>query len=282
MHLRGRQSPLQRRGSSAEAAITAETARLNTANGVLKHGFLLKKGHLMPTRKERYFVLGENSLSYYKPTKEGDVQFKGVLELKTTDVISPKPHSDVWLRVRQSKGPDGKSYKLDLKASSLKERREWIEALRKACRGEHLARQRPLQSDMRLQRARTSRRDGNAKTMLELLSSPMGSDNVDPGASIHQVDVRASFQIFHETVLLKKLVDTIKSSWGPASEWSMLQYEELVQGINLTQEKSGSADFEPDSILAEAFRLRYQFEEIPENQPTMHHLKNCRVEQAKP
>ncbi|KAF4318226.1 hypothetical protein BBO99_00004669 [Phytophthora kernoviae] len=79
MHLRGPKngrSPVQRRGSSAEAAISAETTRLgspNTANG-------------------------ENSLSYYKPTKEGDVQFKGVLELKATDIISPKPHSDVWLQ----------------------------------------------------------------------------------------------------------------------------------------------------------------------------------------
>ncbi|OWZ19554.1 hypothetical protein PHMEG_0006174 [Phytophthora megakarya] len=46
----------------------------------------------------------------------------------------------------------------------------------------------------------------------------------------------------------------------------MEQYQDLVQGISLAQEKSGSSEFEPDSILAEAFKLRYQFEEIPENQ----------------
>eukprot|EP00644_Phytophthora_capsici_P003575 jgi/Phyca11/69066/gw1.31.379.1 len=46
----------------------------------------------------------------------------------------------------------------------------------------------------------------------------------------------------------------------------MAQYQELVQGISLALEKSGSSEFEPDSILAEAFKLRYQFEEIPENQ----------------
>ncbi|EEY68854.1 uncharacterized protein PITG_18759 [Phytophthora infestans T30-4] len=46
----------------------------------------------------------------------------------------------------------------------------------------------------------------------------------------------------------------------------MAQYQQLVQGICLAQEKSGSSEPNPDSILAEAFKLRYQFEEIPENQ----------------
>ncbi|EGZ28932.1 hypothetical protein PHYSODRAFT_474853 [Phytophthora sojae] len=108
----------QRRGSSAEAALQAEVARLGVPDGVLKRGFLVKKGHVLPTRKERYFVLGQHSLSYYKPTKDGDVELKGVLELKASDVISPMPQSDVWLRIRQIEGPRGKSYKLDLKGFS--------------------------------------------------------------------------------------------------------------------------------------------------------------------
>ncbi|KAG6953188.1 hypothetical protein JG688_00012946 [Phytophthora aleatoria] len=252
----------RRRGSSAEAALHAETARLGVSNTVLKRGFLVKKGHMMPTRKERYFVLGQHSLSYYKPTKDGDVDLKGVLEIKASDVISPLPHSDVWLRIRQSEGPAGKNYKLDLKASNLQERREWIEALRKACRSELLLRQRTIQSDVSLLQVRSSRRGQNAKAMAELLSSPMAPDN----AGTPRVDLRASFQIFHEMVVLKKLLDTIKRSWGPPSQWSMTQYQELVQGISLAQEKSGSSELEPDSILAEAFKLRYQFEEIPENQ----------------
>ncbi|KAG6610901.1 uncharacterized protein IUM83_08172 [Phytophthora cinnamomi] len=252
----------QRRGSSAEAALQAEVARLGVPDGVLKRGFLVKKGHVLPTRKERYFVLGLHSLSYYKPTRDGDVELKGVLELKASDVISPLPHSDVWLRVRQIEGPRGKSYKLDLKASSLQDRREWIESLRKACRGELLVRQRARQSDVRLVHAQSSRRGQNAKAMAELLSAPLSPDN----ASTPRVDLRASFQILHEMLLLKKLVDTIKSSWGPPSQWTMAQYQELVQGISLAQEKAGSSEFGPDSILAEAFKLRYQFEEIPDNQ----------------
>ncbi|EEY65296.1 uncharacterized protein PITG_16945 [Phytophthora infestans T30-4] len=98
--------------------------------------------------------------------------------------------------------------------------------------------------------------------MAELLSSPMAPDNV----GTPRVDLRASFQIFHEMVLLKKLLNKKKSTWGPPSQWSMAQYQELVQGICLAQEKSGSSEPNPDSILAEAFKLRYQFEEIPENQ----------------
>ncbi|KAF4145879.1 Myosin head (motor domain) [Phytophthora infestans] len=252
----------RQRGSSAEAALQAETARLGFTYGVLKRGFLVKKGHMMPTRKERYFVLGQHSLSYYKPTKDGDVELKGVLELKAADVITPLPHSDVWLRIRQKEGPAGKNYKLDLKALNLQERQEWIEALRKACRSEQLIRQRAIQRDVSLLQVRSSRRGQNAKAMAELLSSPMAPDNV----GTPRVDLRASFQIFHEMVLLKKLLDKIQSTWGPPSQWSMAQYQELVQGICLAQEKSGSPEPNPDSILAEAFKLRYQFEEIPENQ----------------
>ncbi|EEY69575.1 uncharacterized protein PITG_19284 [Phytophthora infestans T30-4] len=88
--------------------------------------------------------------------------------------------------------------------------------------------------------------------MAELLSSPMAPDNV----GTPRVDLRASFQIFHEMVLLKKLLDKIQSTWGPPSQWSMAQYQELVQGICLAQEKSGSPEPNPDSILAEAFKLR--------------------------
>lgn len=69
-------------------------------------------------------MLGQHSLSYYKPTKDGDVELKGVLELKAADVITPLPHSDVWLRIRQKEGPAGKNYKLDLKALNLQERQE--------------------------------------------------------------------------------------------------------------------------------------------------------------
>ncbi|KAF1791032.1 P-loop containing nucleoside triphosphate hydrolase [Phytophthora cactorum] len=240
----------RRRGSSAEAALHAETARLGVSNTVLKRGFLVKKGHMMPTRKERYFVLGQHSLSYYKPTKDGDVDLKGVLEIKASDVISPLPHSDVWLRIRQSEGPAGKNYKLDLKASNLQERREWIEALRKACRSELLLRQRTIQSDVSLLQLRSSRRGQNAKAMAELLSSPMAPDN----AGTPRVDLRASFQIFHEMILgssFAVVYDTVPRA---------------CSGISLAQEKSGSSELEPDSILAEAFKLRYQFEEIPENQ----------------
>ncbi|KAF4128782.1 hypothetical protein GN958_ATG02727 [Phytophthora infestans] len=59
-----------------------------------------------------------------EPTKDGDVELKGVLELKAADVITPLPHSDVWLRIRQKEGPAGKNYKLDLKALNLQERQE--------------------------------------------------------------------------------------------------------------------------------------------------------------
>ncbi|RLN71915.1 hypothetical protein BBJ28_00015911 [Nothophytophthora sp. Chile5] len=192
----------------------AGVARLggpSAAHGVLKCGFLTKKGHVLPTRKERYFVLGEHSLSYYKPTKDDKVELKGLLDLSALDVITPLPHSDVWFRVRKSEGSDGKSYRLDLK---------------------------------------------------DLLGSPMQHDT----ASTPRVDLRASFQVFHEMVLLQKLVDKINSSWGPPKQWTMAQYQELVQSISLAQERSGSSELENHSILAEAFQLRYQFEEIPENQ----------------
>ncbi|GMG15227.1 unnamed protein product [Phytophthora fragariaefolia] len=139
-------------------------------------------------------------------------------------------------------------------ASKLQDRQEWIDSLRRACR--------TRQNDVLLAHAQSSRRGQNAKAMAELLSAPLS-----PGyMSTPRTDLRASFQLLHEMVLLKKLVDTIKTSWGPPSQWSMTQYQQLVQGISLAQENTGSSEIESGSILAEAFDLRYRFEEIPDNQ----------------
>lgn len=93
----------------------------------------------------------------------------------------------------------------------------------------------------------------------------------DAKASI--ADLRASFMILHELVLLQKLVETAKSSWGPPAQWTCDQYQELVQSISLAQEKSGSSRLEETSILAEAFQLRYRFEEVAENQSKIRQIQ---------
>lgn len=81
-----------------------------------------------------------------------------------------------------------------------------------------------------------------------------------------RAELRASFQAFHELVLLQKLVDEVKTSWGLPRDWTAAQYQELVRSISLAQEKIGSSEISDSPVLAQAFALRYQFEEIAENQ----------------
>lgn len=88
-------------------------------------------------------------------------------------------------------------------------------------------------------------------------------------------DLRASFMILHELVLLQKLVETIKATWGPPAQWSCEQYQELVQSIGLAQERSGTPLVESNAILAEAFQLRYRFEEVAENEPKLRRIQEA-------
>lgn len=95
-------------------------------------------------------------------------------------------------------------------------------------------------------------------------------DGVAPtSAAMREADLRASFQVFHELVLLQQLITVVRTTWGPPQQWSFDQYQQLVQSICLAQEKLGSATVDTNSILADAFALRYQFEEIPEKQAAL-------------
>lgn len=126
---------------------------------------------------------------------------------------------------------------------------------------------------MHINRA-TTIRHGRDATILYTFPSLAGTLMVDDAKVASMADLRASFMILHELVLLQKLVERIKSTWGPPAQWMAEQYQELVQSISLAQEKSGLSQLEENSILAEAFQLRYQFEEIAENQPKIRQIQD--------
>lgn len=121
------QTTMRWRSSSKakDALITTTTtnAAAATDGNVVKEGFLTKKGHVLRTQKERYFVLRQHTLSYFrvkrsekktKPPMQPS-SLKGMLELAASDVITPAPHSDQWFRIQKLPDADGKTYKLDLK-----------------------------------------------------------------------------------------------------------------------------------------------------------------------
>lgn len=110
--------------ATAAAAMAAAVAAEATHGSVVKEGFLVKKGHVLRTQKERYFVLRQHTLSYFrakwsekksKPPGMLPSSLKGVLELTTSDIVTPAPHSDQWFRIQKLPDADGKVYKLDLK-----------------------------------------------------------------------------------------------------------------------------------------------------------------------
>lgn len=117
-----------RQRKSVRTTVAAATHRPDADSGAaVKRGLLVKKGHVLRTQKERLFVLQDAALRYYRVKKSavaavaGDepdaLQLKGVLQLEETDVITPTKGSEQWFRIRKLVGPDGKSYKLDLKGA---------------------------------------------------------------------------------------------------------------------------------------------------------------------
>lgn len=134
-------------------------------------------------------------------------------------------------------------------------------------------------ASLRMHRNRTTTvRHGRDATILsaKINTFPSLVDTMmaDEAKVASMADLRASFMILHELVLLQKLVERIKSTWGSPAQWTAEQYQELVQSISLAQEKSGSSQLEGNSILGEAFQLRYQFEEIAANQPKIRQIQD--------
>jgi hypothetical protein len=107
---------------SVQRAAVATSQRISGDGG--KRGMLVKKGHVLRTHKERLFVLQDATLRYYRVRKADGhdddpdaLQLKGALQLNETDVITPTKGSELWFRIRKLTGPDGKTYKLDLKGT---------------------------------------------------------------------------------------------------------------------------------------------------------------------
>ncbi|TYZ58180.1 hypothetical protein PybrP1_005732 [[Pythium] brassicae (nom. inval.)] len=277
-----------RRSSPKKAAPDAATARVVAAGGrVVREGFLVKKGHVLRTQKERFFVLRQHSLSYFRARRGertgGGVAdsgtLRGVLELAPTDIVTPAPHSELWFRMQKLPDASGKSYKIDLKAATAVERHEWIDALRSACRSTLLLKQQAMHTaSVRLHHSRaTAVRHSRDATILSArvhttLPAVLAED---ARAAPSVADLRASFMILHELALLQQLVETVRTSWGPAARWTVEQYQALVQSISLAQEKTGASRLEDASILAEAFALRYRFEEEPANQPKIREIHDA-------
>ncbi|DAZ95718.1 TPA: hypothetical protein N0F65_007124 [Lagenidium giganteum] len=217
---------------------------------VIKEGYLIKKGHVLHTRKQRYFVLKPQALLYFRSqgTMNDARGVRGVVDLAATDIVSALPGSTNWFRIQKLHGQRGKAYKLDLQALDDNEMQAWIRALRDACRETVLVRQTMIR----------------ALSLKRQASGDAASTSAVPDA-VALTNLRASFQVFHELLVLQLLVETINSSWGPPSQWSREQYQQLLRGIMLAQEQCGSAALDSNPILKEACSLRYQFEEIPDN-----------------
>lgn len=141
-------------------------------------------------------------------------------------------------------------------------------------------------ASVRLHQSRaTAVRHGRDATILSarvhttpaLAETVLALEDVRAAASV--ADLRASFMILHELALLQKLVETVKTTWGPATRWTAEQYQALVQSISLAQEKTGASRLEDTSILAEAFELRYRFEEEPTNQPKIRQIQDAQQQQ---
>ncbi|TMW65259.1 hypothetical protein Poli38472_009426 [Pythium oligandrum] len=241
-----RWSALRFHGFRSAPEITPSTA-------VLKQGLLIKKGHRLPSQKERFFVLQPQLLRYFRSSSQ--TSLKGAITLSPTDLVTPIATSRHWFLLQKLSGPDGKSYKLE-----LRERQELMvhqEASTRSVRDNE--REREL---TRMRTVLNLRDPLVASTVLRQNATKLDSAR---SRAASMAELRATFQVFHELVLLQSLVSTIKSSWGTPSSWTCEQYDQLVESITLAQAKAPASSNE-ESLLGTACALRYAYEEIPENQ----------------
>lgn len=90
-------------------------------NGVVKQGYLVKKGHKMKSLKERWFVLKPTALTYF--TNQTCSEQKGVITLnKSSSVESVVAKGKYRFQVKC--GESGTHYEME--AKDQKSRQEWI------------------------------------------------------------------------------------------------------------------------------------------------------------
>ncbi|XP_077983515.1 pleckstrin-2-like [Glandiceps talaboti] len=95
-----------------------------------KEGFLVKKGHRRTNWRTRWFVLAQESLSYYK--KRDDSLAVGVIALQGCSVISPCPEYNKKPGVFRILTRGKKEFLIQ--AASVEERDDWVQLIGEAIR----------------------------------------------------------------------------------------------------------------------------------------------------
>lgn len=97
--------------------------------GVLKKGYLIKRGGNRKNWKKRWFILKENTLFYYE-SRENLTQKGGMVLNKASDVISLPDEKGKLYRFVITCGLKGRAF--EIKASDQRTKSEWLHAIREA------------------------------------------------------------------------------------------------------------------------------------------------------
>eukprot|EP00731_Ephydatia_muelleri_P022128 Em0014g719a len=99
---------------------------------VLRKGRLTKKGHRMPSWKERFFVLKPSSIDYYMEGEDdGKKEQKGTILLTPRSQVYLIPGTKNFIYVFRVDG-DSTTVSTDIAAPDMKVMREWVEAIKLA------------------------------------------------------------------------------------------------------------------------------------------------------
>ena len=99
----------------------------HVVNGIVKQGYLVKKGHKMKSMKERWFVLKPTNLTYF--TNQMCSEQKGVITInKSSSVESVVAKGNYRFQVKC-----GESWiHYEMEAKDQKSRQEWIACIQAA------------------------------------------------------------------------------------------------------------------------------------------------------
>lgn len=259
-------------------------------NGIVKQGYLVKKGHKMKSMKERWFVLKPTNLTYF--TNQTCSEQKGVITInKSSSVESVVAKGKYRFQVKC--GESGTHYEME--AKDQKSRQEWIACIQASIDAsdgpspqtrERLQRQ----IDRNERKQKIMEDDRRKKEQEDLLLSQK-----EELARLQQLYQQAEAQAAEEAALLQEEIEKRKELERLQEELQQLLeaerrakeeeekarelQEQLLQAEKKRVEEMERLRLEKDQLLEDEMKMRENLEERHKEQEKLLEEERKRLEQ---
>ncbi|XP_056434633.1 differentially expressed in FDCP 6 [Gadus chalcogrammus] len=233
---------------------------LEMYHGVLKMGYMWKKGHMRRNWTERWFVLKPSSMTYYVSEQLKDQ--RGAIQLDKTCVVEALPDRD-GKRCLLCVKTLNKSY--EMSASDQRHKVEWIQALQTALRllGEgksSLHKELKLKRRVQRERSQRGRNLSTCSNSSNLSQSDDGYQETDEDRERHNQQIDSIIQLAREQENRRRDAEEEERSRQQEVQ------RELERQLKEAQMMRDSMQVEMEQKEQEAQQQRRRIEELEETQ----------------